>query len=452
MEASLTELYSKLLDKSIDSKTLGYWTTAIKKGNVTLHDFKTSIMRSDEYTSRVASLFKQQYFEMVGFEGVMDELDAYEAQRNKDEPVTFESIGKYIKDTDAYARKIHSMIQATYASVAQGAVAPADVVNEYASRFRKDNKYELDDLVRDLQATMHMMNCKNVDTCNDHVDNTHVNNPYFDEQLPHSPIVITRQPVLDVSRLHEFEDVFGRPMFVKEYFKYVVDSTHDVFADLGGLKTKYESVYNSARTLHKNYTGGDLVEWRFVDKYLDNIDDASFLDDFVNDIVASESYRAAMSEMINVWNNKLYDTTLDDNDIRHLFERVRARKVHLFDDALMEAVKSFNAETETYIENLMAIFDQVLGREPELQEIGAFVERYRVEAVGVGIDGVNRLVANKLIQSLEFHDVVKNMIKTQATGSITNSKLYEVLNQVIKRIGDNTTLDEIKTAIRALVA
>lgn len=447
MEASLTELYSKLLDKSIDSKTLGYWVSAMKKGNVTLQDFKASVIRSDEYTNRVESLFKQQYFELVGFEGVMDALQEYNNTREQYEPVSFESIGRHIKNSEAYSRKIEDMIQATYASVAHGNRAPPEVVNEYMARFKRDACYSMEDLTRDLQTAVALVN--NVPSA------LPVQHAHVDEQLTKSPIVITRQPVLDETRLKAFEAVFNRPMYVKEYFKYVVDASgelnEDVFRDLSGLKAHYDSVYNSARTLHKNYTGCDLVEWRFVDKYLDRIEDNEFLSDFVNDIVVSPKYQEAMSEMINVWNSKLYDTTLDANDIWHLFEKVRNKKIHLYDDALVDAVKSFNMETETYIENLMSIFDQVLGREPEIQEIGAFIEKYRMEANSIGIDGVNRLVANKLIQSLEFHDVVKGLIKAAGGSVITTSKLYDALNQVLKHIGDDTTLEDVQALIKLLV-
>lgn len=473
-EALLT-LYQQTLGRTIDAKTLSYWTNLITKGEKQVEEFESMIIAEPDYTERMRQIFTAAFREAVGydFDFPKNDFRVFLAREMSHRVPTYGDVIHWIKTNSAdYTSKYESIINVTYNIHTDSDCTP-DIIKFYIHKFRHQDDYSLQSLETDIKQKAHLIPSNQIET---HVTqnsnaqkqswNDLLANEFEDSSIKAMIADLDATSLLDMLRpkdeikkteinidedaLIVYEKVFQRPMYVKEYFKYVLEVDEPLEESaLVALKEKQIKDYNILYGLYKNFNDVELSEWKFVNEHLYDIDDPKFFDTFVDAIVYSLEYKMSMVDVLNASNKQLYDTMLDENDIDYVFKKVQILKLGLNDERVTDVLKSLKNETDLFVEHISDTYKNTLERQPDVYEIAKYVEMYRRDGPTLGIDTVDDELAKILINELEFHDIIKKHIATvhveKKGGDILRSKLFEVLNKILQRLNMVTmkSLDEM---------
>jgi hypothetical protein len=273
-----------------------------------------------------------------------------------------------------------------------------------------------------------------------------------------------RNNMKELSRkLEAFEFAFGRRMYVEEYVEHgdaFLDQSVDALKKASSAFTKS---YNRVREVYADYADdSDFQEYDFVKRHLHEHDRPGFVDALMQDLLSRETYQDGMFRKLRALYTELYDDSLDASSLMHVFNRVRQSGIGLHDGQLVPIIQDFKKETDMILENVFYVYMAVYARSPEYDEQQRHIDEYRVELdssspLSTVTDAANARLMERLIQTLEFHDVVKNKIRLVWSKCISSSTtpssgaLYQVLERVLTVLGTCTTLAAVDDVVERMV-
>lgn len=262
---------------------------------------------------------------------------------------------------------------------------------------------------------------------------------------------------LDIHFINAFEQHLKRPMFVHEYYKYknefdTINNTNDIVTR---IKT-HNMNFTRYKMLIHDYTGRDVSEYEYVRTCLDAADREDFFVKLVASIIDSLEYESVMKKHMSDRYLDMYGLAMDEFDLDYVFDHVKQSKMSLKDDNVRNVLVSFKDETDDIISRTMGTFMKVLERQPDESEIDNYIRFYRTNAkVGKSFQDVDIMVQRDLIISLEYHDILKKLIravyaKTHGT-EIPPSILFKTLSDILNNL-KNLELSDVIPFIEKLVA
>ena len=403
-----------------NTKDITLWEHYVNKGGFSLSDFRDFLYKSPEFTTRCETLYNNRIsaFQLendtrLGFPAFWLSLNGvYDDVEN--------AINGFICNSDAFVEKTSSLIRDVF-SYEINAVPSDAHLKFYLEKFAFDTTYDTISLSADIVKGSHVKSDENV------MEHLHI-----------TPLIADRKPApFDIDRLDAFEAVFQRPMFVQEYFKYQTQYFDE-------LLSTHNSNYNRLREIFETYTGKTISEYYYVHKFLFSVDDDGFFEKIVDDIVNSAEYRVGMSRILVDKYAAMFDSPLSDVDAEYIFAIVKKQKLDIVNERLATILTNLKEETDTIIGAIFKVYDKVLNRPPDMNEIEQYVGYYRSGGSDVELEKV-------LMRTLEFHDSIKKHIRSEYHAlkgkDVLPSILFDVLNRIIVRIAD-LEMDTIDETIR----
>lgn len=449
-KTQIQNLYMSIYGKQLESKTVIYWANCIANNMKTLDDVKAIFLKSDDYLARLNSIFTDAWHYYIGAGTDANESDAaFFVNSNKGKVATEETAFQYIANTEQFTKKYTGMISNLYMNYKNN-VCDYRVLEFYLTKFKSDKAYSIDNLTNDIKSDVHLIVTKGVEEQEKRKrqEDEYIRfGRHFEEVTGRSPSIETDLPkqveekTLNTTAIDTFEQIFERPISVQEYFKYVHDQPELTEEDFQYLYEEHSSNFNHLREIYQAYTGNTIDEYKtYIKKYLYDIDHPDFFDNIVKTIIESREYEVSMKKELANTYKKMYDEKLEEQDIDFLFNIVKKQQCGINDDGLVNIITVFKNESDDIIQHIFQQYVNVLEREPDMYEIEQYVAYYRAELNDNQntFDAINAILEQKLMQSLEFHDIIKKRIRTihkdVRAKEVLPSVMFDNLNRVIAQI------------------
>lgn len=465
-KSTIQQYYFSIMGTNIDSKTLSYWYNVINSGQKQLSDLANELAASADYKTRLQNMFKEMYLDTVCLE-YSDDLFQHFITKNGYRIYEEKDIRTYIIQLPQFIDKCSNAISSTY-EMHTNNKCTAQTINRYLEKFIEDTTYTMEHMITDVLSSSNGSDGSEQGGASD-LSSTANNNEassggsntmsdkslleqYFINKVGFTPTAdyldgLFSYQHLKLEPLKKFEKTFERPMFVHEYFKYIVKDNID---DFEAVKATYQTNLETMKNVFEEYTMSELDEYTFVSKYLSDIEIDGFLDSFIKEILNSSAYEVNMKNVINSLYKDLFDETLDVQDIEYAFLIAKNKALSVKSPLLQVELSSLKDATDEMISHIFKQFIDVLNRNPDINEIREYVDVYRENAHQQTLEMLDVQVQRRLINSLEFHDIVKNRIKTlfsiNKNRDIMPSEMYNILNKVIGNI-QNLTVDNLDVMI-----
>lgn len=437
VRSAIIDAYNRTVGKSVDAKTMQYLTTSVTKGENTLASIINTLMNTDEYKERAKSMFTITFFDAIGNNPTIDEFDQFWNSIDKTRIVESFDIEVFVRKSDSFRTKYAEVITNIYKK-AHNITPDSDTIERFLGKLASNVQYDDHSIAYDIENIS--LSPINNDVITPSTTPSPVSQP---ATLPAAtPQSTTPKLQLDTERLAAFEAAFGRNMYVKEYFKYIVNPTPQecqrYFSNLDMIYTEHKTDYNKVANIYSSYCNMDLTEPEYIDIHLMDVDQPRYFDMIVDNIVNTPEHKEFMCATLQAYYKKLYDLTMDESDLIFLFNKVREEKLHPKDERLVEILKEFKAETDDFIEHIFTVYKRVLERQPDMYEIEGQLMHYRVQSLTQDIAAIDSAVAMQLTKTLEFHDIIKKHIKSlyHATHAkdITPSRLFQILQEMVDKV------------------
>ncbi len=403
-------IYAKHTDQAaMPKRVLSYWADAVTSGVKTPNDFCSYIAELPEYRDKKLADFRA-FFKLSC--SADDDAGKYEA----DFLVFLKSTRFLMEHAEVlmYVRKLkpcrdHWIETINKLSLSLSIDSREVPIQELVDAWTQDMSFGNDKLAEALKSIV------------------------LPNLFVHDKVDEVASTKVKLDLLDTFEEVYTRPMFVQEYFKYVAAfSTHkDPDTFLKTLCAQHSRRFAKCNEVYVKYLNIELDERVFVRKFLDACDDVSFFDKLREDILRSEDYEAKMIERLGKLHVSMYDLQIDDREVAFLFRRVLEIKASLADDKLEGLVVDFKEERDVIADGIHGIYMKVFDRSPDEMELADYIVNVRC---GCSLDEVEL----KLSSSLEFHEVVKDFLvrdyREKVVGSTGMPKrvLYAKLAHVLE--------------------
>jgi hypothetical protein len=426
MKKQISATYQELTGKTLESKQLHYWEQAITNNAATIDTFIQNVVNEDDYIDCAYKLFLDVLNDTVK-ENNINAKTLFDPfwQTNKGKRITREMCRSYICKCPFYEQYISNVIDDIF-NFEMNRSPTADELARYVSLAIE--KYDTQDLINEIIY--------------------YKQHQHYSTEAQVQPPISPENTVFDKDVIDMFEDIFNRPMYVQEYFKY------DKETNFEELFTAHNLSYNKLRSIFQNYTGKSISEYYYVKKYLYKIDDPNFYKTIVDDIVGSQEYRQGMQKVLMEKYQTLYDQQLYGADIDYIFNIVKEKKLDIVTDELDLVLERLKEETDEIMSYIFKVYMDVLERPPEIAEIEKYTTYFRERKDQQTLISITANIEKTLIKTLEFHDIIKKHIKiiySQNKGKeITHGVMYEILNNVIHNI-DDVTMSTLSETIALLI-
>lgn len=396
IRSAILDVYQKALGQNIDSKTLYYLITTVQKGESSIENITNTLMQTQEYKDRILSMFNVLHYDIMGTTST-DEIFNTFFNSYKTTLITNETIIKYI---------------------------------EYQKSNIKDEQKETE-----VQQPVQQVEKQDASK----------------EIVYQEPIIkyVPSKPILEIEKIQKFEKVFGRNMFIQEYFKYIVDDNNNRYTDLEAMLVAHRDQFNIIANVYKLFCNIILTEHMYMTEHLLSIDNDEYHKTVIDNIVNSESYKSYMIDTLQLYYKKLYDANMDDSDVQYLFLQVQRQKLDPHNEKIIDILKDFKAQTDDFIEHIFKVYQRVMERQPDIYEIELCLVDYRKASRVQTIDVTDDELSKNLAKTLEFHDIIKKHIKilyySQYNKDIPPSKLFSTLQSILQKT--NITIDNLDSNI-----
>lgn len=268
-----------------------------------------------------------------------------------------------------------------------------------------------------------------------------------------------------------FREVFGRSMLVDEYLWYkgtmmqsrmaagrdpvMIDVSNDPDSWRRRMehdKPGIERAWAAAKSTYRTFIGEDIQDDDLMRRYVDVVmkGDAEVAANAVRrDVLCSVAYVHAMTARVRAVHADHFGggMQVDDADVSIVVEKLRIMNAGLFDDRVQRVVIDHRDLIDAVVTNIYDTYMQVLGRQPDASELDIHVAAHRPLAVAAQtletqLQQLARSLESQLIRSLEFHDVLKNRIRTTRP-ELLPSEFYRTLASIINKLSDVDVATEL---------
>ena len=404
----------------LDNKTMNYWIHEIENGNKTFADFEKILVKNEHYRETLYSVFRQYYIDLIG----MDVDDSYfNTMIESCNIVRLEDVLAYVQSLPPFHEKYEGMIKHCFDI--NGKTCNPEIIQFYLSKFVQNHNdeqpYDFEKLQNDI---------KKENTSEEIIlFNTQPKEANANNLLP-----LLGSHLYDKKIVEEFEAIFKRPMFVQEYFKYVVGNKPWDLA-------KHTFDYNEIRNLYEIYGNTKLNEYTYVKQYLDVVERTNYKNEIIDNIVDSKEYETTMKSVLKQTYKSLFGEDLETQDIDYIFKKVKSSKIGVVSDEIHVILTDLKIESDTIVSNIFNTYQKVIERDPDVHEMDTYIEEYRISLESnKKFDVINDNLEKILMKSLEFHDIIKKKIKVLYKASngkeILPSKLFTTLSQIASQVSN----------------
>ena len=173
----------------------------------------------------------------------------------------------------------------------------------------------------------------------------------------------------------------------------------------------------------------------FVKLYLHlmEVNDDQYEDTVKEMIVTYPEYKSVVLDKIASIYASTYTTQISDSDIAFFFKKIHQMRLSLQDERFNEVVTSLKEETDRYHSIIHSITEKILERRAEDMEIETHIVYFRDH----NEDNLRPEIRleDELYESLEYHDILKNMIVSQCekhlNRKLNRSELFKMLQFVL---------------------
>jgi hypothetical protein len=245
-----------------------------------------------------------------------------------------------------------------------------------------------------------------------------------------------------------FLNIFGREMTVYEYKNIYTLSKHENYEKIiMNYKEKFDIKYKICANLHNLYTNKPLDIHYFCKVFFEYIDENNddYTKNVINILIDTEIYKTTMIKTISDIYLNQFDKTILESDINYYYNNVYQEKLNLQDEKLLKLITQLNNETNTYIENIHKLYEEILNRKADDTEI---VDGLKIYRSNVKLDPSFH-IKDILYESIEYHDVLKTWI-IETFNLSKNSVIYTILRFILENKDNKIKRD--KTLLKELVS
>ena len=256
--------------------------------------------------------------------------------------------------------------------------------------------------------------------------------------------------VLNEMETHFF-DVFKRSITIFESIKYYneYDNTIQYFVN---KKKYYDDLCVIAINLYKIYMNKIFDENEFLKTFYVHL--GTHINDFekiiIDELILRDDYRCNIENKIKSFYKESYNIEINDYDLKYIFKVIHDKKLNINDEHILKILHDKKLETDTFIEKINDVYNMILCRKADEDEIIIKLEDFRCTT---DINQDEMILMNELYNSLEFNEILKSNIcnifdKIQVKKK--PSMIYNILEIVLKN-EDQTLrrdLSKLETFIR----
>jgi hypothetical protein len=428
--------------------------------NRTLVQFENSILNSTAFKRYIEKHVETVYKEWIHnavpktvATKFFEEL--YTEQKIKQAPTPLQ-VMMFVKSLPEFYEKYTSIIKRLYKIVNQEDI-PEQVLQMYMDKIKDfQNVYSLQQLNEDIicgrgpsaKPTQNIMRFITETWCSVHgtsPTSQDVNELFeiaSDTQKTLQSLIMYRCSSQN-SRLYRimnaFIAVFQRECTVYEFIKWENKMKTIEDAELTHWLTEtYEQHRQhlaTVRSLYQKYHNIAIEELLFIKEYLNLVDQLEWEDIIIDRLIASPVYDENMRSSIRTIYESLYNTRISGDDEDHMFLEMKSLRIDLKNQAVTDTIVRVKEDTDDIISRLDTVFDNVLKRMPDEMEVRDYKKLYRAQKTCDKTD-TDREIETQLYNSLEYHDILKNLIRDAFVKKSQKpplpSQLYGVLNKILQ--------------------
>ena len=238
--------------------------------------------------------------------------------------------------------------------------------------------------------------------------------------------------VFYIQIVNMFHRVFNRDITVFEYVKYYDTFSENSQSEITQYYKVFMSKFNIVLNIYNNYINSKIDHIIFIKKFLNliNLEEDEFEVKIIDIVVDYDLYKQEMFKKIELIYMNMYDKNIIELDKEYFFKNIHSKKVNLIDDSLQKMITELKDETDTFENTINDTFQKVLQRSTERGEMDMFIAYFRYPT-----DYVNAKVKleDELYESLEYHDVLKDIIMDMCEEcKLNKSLLFSKLNIILK--------------------
>lgn len=207
-----------------------------------------------------------------------------------------------------------------------------------------------------------------------------------------------------------FYSVFNRSISIFEAIKYYKDYDNSI-TYFEKIKCRYDQVLLIARHLYKIYLNIEFDENDFLKtycKFFDLKNTKAIENIMIDKLLLRPEYEQNMRQIIKTNYKTSYNTEINIHDIQHLFAIIVKYKLHLEDENIDKIMNKIKTETDNFINKINQIFNTILKRDADDDELIFYLSTFRDESIDVKQN--EYLLINDLYESLEYHEILKHII------------------------------------------
>lgn len=457
---TIQHMYKRYTDMRMDAKTCSYWLDGFRTQTKNMRDLTEYIRASADYSKALQRRFAAVYLELIGTDADAASVDNFvEIHRERiGELLDTAAIREVIAVLPAFEFRHADLVRKMHASMHHDHELSEADITEFVNKFRKSSEYDIDQLHADLKSFKADATKHDADVDTDSDEENEESEPEAEPELA----AAERYPAW----ADTWEEVFGRPLYVQEYllFNDVLSKTTDQQRWIADYKNVFKNAFLLTTDILHKFAGNSVyTEYQFVKQYLQEYfacyttSSAAAPEEFCatlkNRILRSDDYHDAMYETLRSAYNQTYDTKLDDEAIGYMFTQALEKRLSLSDAMIQELVVAFKAETDEYVERVYRLHLEVYQREPDADEVDAYVAMYRRNGKA-NVAVTERQICKSLIATLEFHDVLKKKIRLLSAErgvELSTSAIYRCLNECLECIKKNSSDIDSMNAVLDIV-
>jgi hypothetical protein len=239
--------------------------------------------------------------------------------------------------------------------------------------------------------------------------------------------------------LLDFEHVFKREMTVHEYIYFKDEINQKKNSNwIQNYFEKYNEKFVITKNIFKNFLNQKLSDSFFCRHYLEYIDSniVRFKNKTIDKVLTLSSYNSQITKIVSDIYMNIYQSRLSDFELENLIMKCKIEKVHLYDPTIQSVVVKFKNDIDALKTIILDIYLKMLRRTAFDYEINDALSLYikNNKKSTITKDEFNFLY-EKLFFSLEFDDVVKNVICYNKIDVVNNCfVLLERFNEKKKKL------------------